>query len=92
MSAWVTDDLRNLLIAFDPTTGKAGHSIHLAGRPVAMVLANGHLWVADAVDNQVVEVDPSTLVVQRSIAVPAEPTSMAVLGGDVWVTSLAATR
>ena len=40
-SAWVTDDLRDLLVAFDPATGKAEHSMHLAGRPVAMVLANG---------------------------------------------------
>jgi hypothetical protein len=89
-AAWVTDDLRNVLVRFDPTTGRQERSVHLPGRPVAMVLARGHVWVADAVDDQVVEVDPATLLIQRSIPVPAEPTSMAVLGGDVWVTSLEA--
>ncbi len=89
-AAWVTDDLRNVLVRFDPATGRQDRSVHLPGRPVAMVLAQGHLWVADAVDDQVVEVDPATLLIQRSVPVPAEPTGMAVLGNDVWVTSLEA--
>ena len=81
-SAWVTDDLRDLLLRFDPTTGRVEHSVHLPGRPVALVLAQGHLWVADAVDNQVVEVDPSTLLLHAASGCPAEPTSLAALDGD----------
>ena len=88
--AYVTDDRRDLLLRFDPATGRTGRSVHLAGRPTAMVLDGGRLWVADMVDNQVVEVDAASLHVVRSVAVPAGPSSLAVLGAHVWVTSLMA--
>ena len=75
---------------FDPATGRVQGSVHLAGRPTAMVLDAGRLWVADMVDNQVVEVDPRTLHVVRSVTVPTGPSSLAVLGANVWVTSVIA--
>ena len=89
-AGYVTDDLRDLLLRFDPATGRTGPSVHLAGRPTALAVAGGHLWVADMVDNQVVEVDPATLHVVRSVSVPAGPSGLAVLGGTVWVSSLVA--
>ena len=89
-AAYVTDDLRDLLLRFDPGSGRVERSVHLEGRPAAMVLGAGHLWVADAVDNEVVEVDPRSLRVVRSVAVPANPSGLAVLDGAVWVTSTVA--
>jgi hypothetical protein len=80
---FVTDDL---LLRFDPATGRTGRSAHLAGRPTALAVAGGHLWE----DNEVVEVDPTTLHIVRSIGVPAGPSGLAVLGGTVWVSSLTA--
>ena len=89
-AAYVTDDRRDLLLRFDPGSGRVEGSVHLAGRPTAMVLDGRHLWVADMVDNQVVEVDAPTLHIVRSVGVPAGPSGLAVLGGRVWVTSVVA--
>ena len=89
-SSFVTDDQRDLLVRFDPATGKVRAPLHLAGRPDAMVLAGNELWVAEMVNNVVVEVDPRTMDVVQSLTVPDGPSSLAVLGGDVWVTSLSA--
>ena len=89
-AAYVTDDRRDLLLRFDPGSGRVEGSVHLAGRPTAMVLAGRDLWVADMVDNQVVEVDARTLHVVRSVGVPAGPSGLAVLGPHVWVTSVVA--
>jgi len=89
-AAFVTDDRRDLLLRFDPGSGRVEGSVHLAGRPTAVVLAGRDLWVADMVDNQVVEVDASTLHVVRSVGVPAGPSGLAVLGPHVWVTSVVA--
>ncbi len=89
-SSFVTDDRRDVLVRFDPATGKTQQTLHLAGRPAAMVLAGNDLWVAEMVDNVVLEVDPQTMAVVRTLAVPNAPSSLAALGADVWVTSLAA--
>jgi hypothetical protein len=89
-SSFVTDDQRDVLVRFDPTTAKVQGTVHLAGRPDAMVLAGNELWVAEMVTNVVVEVDPRTLDVVQSLTVPAAPSGLAVLGADVWVTSLSA--
>ncbi len=89
-AAYVTDDRRDLLLRFDPGSGRVEGSVHLAGRPTAMVLDGRHLWVADMVDNQVVEVEAPSLRVVRSVGVPAGPSGLAVLGAQVWVTSVAA--
>ena len=89
-AAYVTDDLRDLLLRFDPGSGRVEGSVHLAGRPTAMVLDGRDLWVADMVDNQVVEVDARTLHIVRSVSVPAGPSGLAVLGPHVWVTSVVA--
>ena len=89
-SAFVTDDVRNLLVRFDPTTKKVEQTLQLAGRPSDVLFAGTDLWVAEIVNNVVVEVDPTTLHVIETVQVPDEPTSLAALGNDVWVTSLAA--
>jgi YVTN family beta-propeller protein len=89
-SLFVTDDQRNVLVRFNPTTGKVQQSLHLAGRPDAMLLAGGDLWIAEMVNNVVVEVDPGTMAVLHTVAVPDAPSSLAELGADVWVTSLVA--
>ena len=89
-AAYVTDDRRDLLLRFDPGSGRVEGSVHLAGRPTAMVLDGRDLWVADMVDNQVVEVDARTLHIVRSISVPSGPSGLAVLGPHVWVTSVVA--
>jgi len=89
-AAYVTDDRRDLLFRFHPGRGRVEDSVHLAGRPTAMVLAGRDLWVADMVDNEVVEVDAGSLRVVRSVRVPAGPSGLAVLGAHVWVTSVVA--
>ena len=89
-AAYVTDDLRNLLLRFDPSNGKVEGKLQLAGRPAAMVLDGGDLWIAQMVDNEVVEVDASTLHVVRSVPVGQGPSGLAVLGRSVWVTSVIA--
>jgi len=89
-AAYVTDDLRDLLLRFDPGSGRVEGSVHLAGRPTAMVLDGRDLWVADMLDDEVVEVDARTLQVVRSVSVPAGPSGLAVLGAHVWVTSVVA--
>ena len=89
-AAFVTDDLRNLLLRFDPSNGKAEGKLQLAGRPAAMVLDGGDLWIAQMVDNEVVEVDARTLHVVRSVAVGQGPSGLAVLGHSVWVSSVVA--
>jgi len=89
-AGYVTDDRRDLLLRFDPGSGRVEGSVHLAGRPTAMVLDGRDLWVADMVDNQVVEVDARTLHIVRSVGVPTGPSGLAVLGRDVWVTSVLA--
>ncbi len=89
-AAYVTDDLRDLLLRVEPGRGRVEGSVHLAGRPTAMVLVGRDLWVADMVDNQVVEVDAGSLRAVRSVSVPAGPSGLAVLGADVWVTSVVA--
>jgi streptogramin lyase len=86
--AWVTDDLRNLLIRFDPATGKTRSTRHLAGRPVALVLAHGDLWVASMITNTVDEISPASLKVLASVSVPTGPSGLAVLNGRIWVTSV----
>ena len=68
-AAWVTDDLRNRLIRFDPTSGHLGPSVHLAGRPVALLLAGPDLWVAEMVSNTVDEYAASDLREIRSVPV-----------------------
>ncbi len=85
-AAYVTDDRRDLLLRFDPGSGRVEGSVHLAGTPTAMVLDGHHLWVADT-DNDVVEVEAPSLHVVRSVSVPAGPSSLALLGAHVWVTS-----
>ena len=72
-AAYVADDRRDLLLRFDPGSGRVEGSVHLAGRPTAMVLDGQHLWVADMVDNQVVEVEAPSLHIVRSVSVPAGP-------------------
>ncbi len=89
-SSFVTDDQRDVLVRFDPTTEQVQGTVHLAGRPDAMVLAGNELWVAEMIDNVVVEVDPRTMDVVQSLTVPDAPSGLAVLGPDVWVTSLSA--
>ncbi len=89
-SSFVTDDQRDVLVRFDPTTGKVQRTLHLGGRPDAMVLAGNDLWVAEMVNNVVVEVDPGTMAVLNTLTVPDAPSSLAALGSDVWVTSLTA--
>jgi streptogramin lyase len=89
-ASYATDDLRDLIVRFDPGNGKVEDSLHLAGRPTAMVLASGRLWVADMVDNAVDEVDVPRLDLVRSVPVPKGPSSLAVLGRDLWVTSVVA--
>ncbi len=87
-AGFVTDDRRDLLVKFSPSDGRVEGSVHLAGRPVDLVLDGGHLWVADMVDNQVVEVEAGTLAVVRSVPVATAPSGLAVLDGAVWVTSV----
>ena len=87
-AGFVTDDQRDLLVKFSPGDGRVEGSVHLAGRPVALVRDGGHLWVADRVDDEVVEVDAGTLAVVRSVPVGTGPSGLAVLGGAVWVTSV----
>ncbi len=89
-SSFVTDDQRDVLVRFDPSTAKVQGTVRLAGRPDAMVLAGNDLWIAEMVNNVVVEVDPRTMDVVQSLTVPAAPSGLAVLGADVWVTSLSA--
>jgi streptogramin lyase len=89
-ASFVTDDQRDLLLRFNAATGKVEQSIHLAGRPDAMIFSGGELWVAESVNNVVVEVNPHTLAVVQTLNVPAGPSSLAVLNGDVWVSSLQA--
>ena len=76
--AWVTDDLRNLVIRFNPTTGKTEGSLHLAGRPVAMVLNHGDLWVASMITNTVDEISATDLKLLKSVPVPNGPSGLAV--------------
>jgi YVTN family beta-propeller protein len=89
-AGWVTDDLKSLLIRFDPATGRTRGSVHLSGRPVAVVLDGGDAWVANMVSNTVQEISTTTLRVRRTIAVPAGPSGLAVLDGHIWVASLTA--
>ncbi len=86
-AGFVTDDQRDLLVKFSPGDGRVEGSVHLAGRPVDLVLDRGRLWVADTVDNEVVEVEARTLAVERSVPVATGPSGLAVLDGAVWVTS-----
>jgi DNA-binding beta-propeller fold protein YncE len=89
-AGFATDDLRSLLVSFDPSTGHQRGSVHLMGRPVALLLLGRDLWVADMVSDTVQEVDARSLKVVRSVAVPAGPSGLAVLGGQIWVSSLTA--
>lgn len=88
--SFVTDDKRNLLLRFDPATGKVQTSLSLLGRPDAMVFTGDDLWIAEMVSNEVIEVNPNTLKVVQVVNVPAGPSSLSVLNGDVWVTSVLA--
>jgi YVTN family beta-propeller protein len=87
-SSFVTDDQRNLLLRFDPASGQVTQSLHLAGRPDAMLFSGNFLWVAEMDSNLVVAVNPLTLDVVRSVNVPTGPSGLAVLGSDVWVSSV----
>jgi streptogramin lyase len=86
--AWVTDDLRDRLLRFDPATGRTGTSVKLGGRPVAMVLAGADLWVANMVSNTVEEYVARTLRKIGSVAVPTGPSGLAVANGSLWVASV----
>jgi YVTN family beta-propeller protein len=88
--AWVTDDLRDRLIRFDPSDGRTEQFVHLSGRPVAMLLAGADLWVADMVSNSVEEVVARSLRVVRTVPVPTGPSGLAELDGQIWVTSVIA--
>jgi hypothetical protein len=87
-AAFVTDDLRNQLLRFDPSSGHIARSVHLGGRPVGLLLVDSDLWVAEMVSNTVVEYAASDLHKIRSVAVPTGPSSLAYLNGQVWVTSV----
>lgn len=86
--AWVTDDIDDRLISFDPTTGHTERSVALAGRPVAMILNGRDLWVADMVKNLVEEFSAGDLHLVRSIPVPVGPSGLATLHGVIWVASV----
>jgi hypothetical protein len=88
--AWVTDDLSDQLIKFDPTTGHTGTSVNVSGRPVALLLVGAHLWVANMVRNNLEEFVASTLHKVRTVAIPAGPVGMVLLNGRIWVASLEA--
>jgi streptogramin lyase len=88
--AWLTDDLHDRLIRFDPKTGHTEGSVHLSGRPVALVLLGRHLWVADMVSNAVEELTVSTLHVVRTVKVPTGPSGLVALDGRIWVASVIA--
>jgi DNA-binding beta-propeller fold protein YncE len=88
--AYVTDDLRDLLVAFDPATGRTLGSVHLNGRPVDVIAAGGEIWVANMVSNTIQEVSPGALRVVRTIAVPSGPSGLAAEGGRVWFSSIIA--
>jgi hypothetical protein len=87
-AAFVTDDLRNRLMRFDPSSGRVARSVHLAGRPVALLMVGTDLWVAEMVSNTVDEYAASDLHKIRSVVVPTGPSSLAFLNGQVWVTSV----
>jgi streptogramin lyase len=89
-ASFVTDDQRNLLLRFDPATGVVQQSLHLAGRPDAMLFGGGDLWIAEMDSNLVVAVNPATMRVVQSVSVPPGPSGLAVLGSDVWVASVSA--
>ncbi len=88
--AWVTDDIRDLLIRFDPATGRTAGSVHLVGRPVAMILAGRNLWVANMLKDNVQEIRASDLHVLRTVSVPAGPTDLVAFDGQIWVASIVA--
>lgn len=88
---WVTDDLTDRLLRLG-AHGRTEASVHLQGRPVAMVLAAGHLWVAAMVSNTVQEFDLSSLHLVRTVTVPTGPSGLAALDGNVWVASLIANQ
>ena len=83
-AGYVTDDLRDLVVSFDPAGGRVEGVVQLSGRPVAMVRDGRDLWVADMVDNHVVEVDAGTLAscgpCRCRRGLPAWPCSAATCG------------
>jgi DNA-binding beta-propeller fold protein YncE len=87
---WATDDIRDVLVQFDPTSGRTLATVHLNGRPVAMIADAGDLWVANMVSNTVQEVSPQQRRVIRTIAVPSGPSGLAVEDGRLWLTSITA--
>jgi len=90
--AWLTDDVSHDLVRFDPAGGLSGGSVHLAGRPSAMILDGRDIWVADMLSNTVEEFAASNLRAVRSVAVPNAPVSMVAFGGKIWVASLIASE
>jgi DNA-binding beta-propeller fold protein YncE len=87
--AFVTDDVNDRLLRFD-MSGRATGSLHLNGRPVAVVAYGSDLWVANMVSNSVQEIAPSTLKVVRSLSVPAGPSSLVALDRRIWIASITA--
>jgi YVTN family beta-propeller protein len=87
---YATDDRRDLVVRFDPRTGRVSATAAVLDRPAAMVRLGGDLWVAEAVRNTLIEVDARSLRAVRSVPVPAGPASLAVFRGDIWVTSVMA--
>jgi class 3 adenylate cyclase/streptogramin lyase len=81
---WVTEQLSNTVIEFDPTTLHVLRRIGIGG-PTAIAVGAGSLWVCGADDKAVWRL---TLVGGRvsrtEIAMGAEPVAVAVGHGAVW--------
>ena len=86
-AGFAADAQRDLLIRFDPATGRTEASVTLPGRPGAMLLHGNELWVTDTTHNAVTEVDATTLKVEGSAGLSSTPTSLATWGDDLWVST-----
>jgi len=91
-AGFATDAQRDLLIRFDPATGRVEGTVTLPGLPSAMVVHGADVWVADSTHNAVVKVNATTLQVGGSASLPDTPTSLSVLGNTLWVTTNAVDR
>jgi hypothetical protein len=87
-TAWETDDLRDLLVRFDPSDGHTLGSLKLPGRPVAMILRGGDIWVASMVSNTVEEISIRSMHIVRTVTVPPGPSDLVPFGGRIWVSSV----
>jgi hypothetical protein len=89
-TAWVADSAGGRIVAVDLRTGRAGETVAVGRRPVAVAAAGEDVYVLLAGERELVRVRDGEVRSRRDVG--AEPAALAVDGRHVWVAASGSDR